>query len=425
MIVLLSQLLQSLRRPQQNESPVQALQKTRFGSVKFLQEHIKQNLSFYYPGGLDKAFGGFYHSYEDDGTVFDRESKHLVSSTRLIYIYSMAAMYYKSAEYLKAAQIALDFVRSAHFNPQTKGYYWTLRKNEPVDAANYCYGFAFLVLAYAAAHRAGIQGAKALLEETFQTMEEKFWDPQYSLYKDEASADWSSESAYRGQNCNMHACEAMIAAYESTQDEKYLERAFVIAYQITMKLSEQVGGMICEHYNTQWQCDLEFNHDNPKHLFKPYGHNTGHFTEWSKLLLILYGYNPQAWLFQRAQELFDHTLKTAWDKKRGGIYYTFKPKTFEILDKDKYHWVMAESIMAAALLFKYSKQAKYLDWFNKIADYSMQHLIDPLHPCWFRLLDENNRKYDNKKSPPGKVDYHTTGCCLDLLTRVYGITEMA
>lgn len=92
--------------------------------------------------------------------------------------------------------------------------------------------------------------------------------------------------------------------------------------------------------------------------------------------MILYGHKPEKWLIKRAQFLFDITLSIAWDKERGGIYYTFKPKTFEILDKDKYHWVMAESITAAALLYKFTSKEKYLEWFNKISEYAMKYLID-------------------------------------------------
>lgn len=61
-------------------------------------------------------------------------------------------------------------------------------------------------------------------------MEEHFWEPQHKVYKDEISEDWSVVSPYRGQNCNMHACEAMILAYEVTNDKKYLTRAMEVAY---------------------------------------------------------------------------------------------------------------------------------------------------------------------------------------------------
>ena len=45
------------------------------------------------------------------------------------------------------------------------------------------------------------------------------------------TADWTQESSYRGQNANMHACEALIAAFEATNEQKYLDRALAICQE--------------------------------------------------------------------------------------------------------------------------------------------------------------------------------------------------
>ena len=53
---------------------------------------------------------------------------------------------------------------------------------------------------------------------------------------------------HRGQNANMHACEAAIAAFEATQDEMFLQRALTIARRVTVELRSQTQGIIWEHY---------------------------------------------------------------------------------------------------------------------------------------------------------------------------------
>ena len=35
--------------------------------------------------------------------------------------------------------------------------------------------------------------------------------------------------------------------------------------------------------------------------------------------------------------------------------------------------------------------------------------------AWYRILDRDNRKYGDDKSPAGKTDYHTMGACHDVL----------
>ena len=78
---------------------------------------------------------------------------------------------------------------------------------------------------------------------------------------------------YRGQNANMHACEAALWAFEATGNQTpYLERAKTLADSVSRKLSgltipqkgnlyqddlfsPKVAGLIWEHYDKEWQID--------------------------------------------------------------------------------------------------------------------------------------------------------------------------
>ena len=106
-----------------------------------------------------------------------------------------------------------------------------------------------------------------------------------------------------------------------------------------------------------------------------------------------------------------------WDKKNQGLYYGFAPHG-AVCDSDKYFWVQAESIAAAALLAKRTKNNAYWDWYERIWSYSWKHMIDHNYGAWFRILDRNNDKYDNMKSPAGKTDYHTMGACYEVLNSI-------
>ena len=180
-------------------------------------------------------------------------------------------------------------------------------------------------------------------------MERHFWSEADGLYRDEISADWTIVSPYRGQNANMHSCEAMLAAYEATGDAKYLDRAERLARRVTIDLAGKADGLVWEHYDADWNVDWDYNRDDPKHLFRPWGYQPGHQTEWAKLLLILERHRPAEWLLPTARHLFDTAMHRAWDAELGGIFYGFAPD-HSICDGDKYFWVQAESFAAAALL---------------------------------------------------------------------------
>ncbi len=384
-----------------------------FRSRAFLEQHCRDIYHFYQPRAVDSR-GGFFHHYRDDGSVYDAETRHLVSSTRFVFNYAVWQEMFDDESLHQNVQHGFDYLQQAHLQPSTGGYAWLLNDEKILDATNHCYGLAFVMLACSWAHRAGLEGAAEALAQAFELMELYFWDTPAGLYKDEISADWKQTSPYRGQNANMHSCEALIAAFEATGEARYLQRAQLLASNMCQRQAALADGLIWEHYDTDWKIDWDYNRDDPKHLFRPWGFQPGHQTEWAKLLLILNQHAPEPWLVETAKSLFDRAMEAAWDEEHGGICYGFAPDG-SVCDSDKYFWVQAESFAAAARLASATGDEKYWQWYERIWAYSWDHMIDHEYGAWYRILTRDNNKYDNLKSPAGKVDYHTLGACFDVL----------
>ncbi|MCG7535453.1 AGE family epimerase/isomerase [Pseudoalteromonas sp. OOF1S-7] len=383
-----------------------------FRNDDFLLNHINRTMGFYHPCCVDSG-GGFFHYFLDDGTIYNHHDRHLVSSTRFVFNYAMAYLQTREPEYLELVHHGLDFLEQTHKQPNG-GYAWVISKNQVEDNTNHCYGLAFVLLANAVALKAGVDSAAETIESVWLLLEDKYYQSEYQLYLDEYNGDFSIADPYRGQNANMHMCEALLMCFEATQDNKFLERAHMLAFTMTVQQAELANGLVWEHYSDNWQIDWHYNLDNPKHLFRPWGFQPGHQTEWSKLLLILYRHKPQNWMIERARYLFDTALETAWDEEHGGIYYGFAPDN-SICDSDKYFWVQAESFAAAALLALTTGENRYWQWYDKIWQYCWDHMIDHEHGAWYRILDKRNQAYSNEKSPAGKTDYHTMGACYEVL----------
>lgn len=387
-----------------------------FRSSQFLREHVLHTMAFYEGRCLDPS-GGFFHFFKDDGTVYDRTTRHLVSSTRFVFNHAMAYRHFGRPEWLDATRHGLRFLREKHRDPRSGGYAWLLRwdgaRAEVLDATNHCYGLAFVLLAHAHALMAGIDEARGGLDETVALMEARFWEPAHGLYADEATADWQL-SPYRGQNANMHACEAMLAAFEATGDTRLLDRAETLARSITQRQAALAGGLVWEHYRADWSPDWGYNRDDKTNIFRPWGFQPGHLTEWAKLLLILERHRPADGLLPRARELFDAAMASAWDGKHGGLHYGFGPDG-SICDADKYFWVQAESLAAAALLALRTGESRYWREYDRLWAYSWRHFVDHEHGAWYRILGPDNRKLSDEKSPAGKTDYHTMGACYEVL----------
>ncbi|TQV85924.1 AGE family epimerase/isomerase [Aliikangiella coralliicola] len=383
-----------------------------YKSPDFLLEHIKKTMSFYDPVCVDPD-GGFFHHFRDDGSIYDKNTRHLVSSARFVYNYAMAAIEFDSSYYLKLVEHGLDYLNENHRNLPTGGYLWIVTEDDCLDDTNHAYGLAFVLLAHAVSLKAGISSSRQFIEQIWEHLETYFWEENYGLYKDELSITLKPISDYRGQNSNMHLCEAMLMCFEATGENKYLLRANTLAESM-LSLSEQSGGFIWEHFNQDWTINWNYNKDNPKHLFRPWGFQPGHQIEWAKLLLQLNRYIPSQKNIDVAISLFERSLDIAWDNDNSGVVYGFSPR-LTVCDSDKYFWVQAEAIATAALLAIETGEEKYWAWYQKIWEYVWEYFIDHEHGAWYRILDKTNKKYDDLKSPAGKTDYHTMGACYEVL----------
>mgnify|MGYP000047092398 CR=1 FL=1 len=388
-----------------------------FRSQEFLLEHVKTSLNFYQEHGVDPN-GGFYQTLNQKGEVFDTGLKQLVSSARMTFNYTLAKRFFKDDQYDVLIQHGIDFVEKAHFDKENEAYHWILDGEKVLDTDNYAYGFAFIILMYSGAYEAGFESAKAGIEKTFATMEKHLWQEEFGLYADQSSGDWSRVNSYRGQNANMHACEAMIAAFEATNDEKYLDRAVLIAENICLRNTKYTDGYIWEHYDSDWQVDWDYNKDDPRNLYKPWGYQPGHFIEWTKLLLLIRRHRNLDWLLPQAKMLFDVSVEKAWDKEEGGFFYGFGPDD-SICDDEKYFWVHAEAFAGAALLADALDDESYWQIYDQIWEYSWGKFCESSHGPWLRLLDRSGKNINEMIASPGaKIEYHPIAAACEVLRTI-------
>lgn len=385
-----------------------------FFSRRFLVKHVRDILAFY-EGRVRDPSGGFFQSFSVDGSVFNPSFKQIVSSARMVINFCLAGKLLNRSEILDLGRHGLEFLEKAHWRPQAEAYAFTLRDNEPEDMTQQAYGYAFVLAAHAAALKTGVSTDRAPLDKVYDLLERKFWLGGKGAYADTISAE-GELSSYRGQNSNMHMAEAMIAAFEATRDQKFLDRAELLCETFTQRLASLANGFIWEHYTSDFEVDWEYNKDDPKNLYRPWGFQPGHQIEWTKNLLNVYRYSPKAWMLQRAKELFDRSFAICWDHEHGGLVYGFGPDE-QWCDDDKYFWVQGESIAAAALLHQATADRKYVENYNDIWRYAWDNFIDHELGGWYGLkLTRNNMKFNMEKAfAGGKCDYHTLVSCIEAL----------
>lgn len=385
-----------------------------FESALVLGAHVDKTLGFYETYAFD-ARGGFFHYFLDDGTVYNRTHRHLVSATRLVINWSNAHSTTGRAKLRDWARHALEHLEAFRITKgPSKGLYaWTLEQGRIEDATAMAYGQAFVLLARSHAHRIGLCTGQDVAD-AFDAMEHAFYEPQHQAYADEITPS-GELIGYRGQNANMHMCEACLAAFEVTGQTRFMDRATSLIERIVFGLAANSSYLVWEHYLPDWSINWDYNRHNPGNIFKPWGFQTGHQTEWAKLLLIAYGHRPDPRYVERAAFLQRAAYQHGWDSVNGGLIYGFAPD-FTACDTDKYFWVQAESFASAWRLWRLTGEETFRRQYHETWAWSWRHMVDHHYGAWFRILSAEGGKIENTKSPAGKVDYHTMGACWDVLS---------
>jgi mannose/cellobiose epimerase-like protein (N-acyl-D-glucosamine 2-epimerase family) len=368
------------------------------------RQQVRSVLQFYYPRIVEDVHGGYAAQLDErEGHVYDSETRHLVATCRATYNFSVGATLEAPGWCRSAAAHGLDFLLSAHRDRERGGFDWLLEGRETVDDTRYGYGHAFALLALAAAAEAGLDRAEAALSATADVIDRHFWEDERGLCRTEISADWSEVSAYRGQNSNMHTCEAMLAAHEATGEARYLDRAERVAETLVRDVAGRNDGLVWEHYTPDWERDEDYNRDQPEHQFRPWGLQPGHQVEWTKLLLLLHEHRPADWLVARARALFDWAVSTGWDDEHGGFFYTVDLEGEPVV-ADKYGWTIAEGIGAAALLGTEVDES-YLGWYDRLWDYARSNLVNPKYGNWYERVARDG-EYRESRGTAVEPGYH-------------------
>lgn len=365
-------------------------------------------LDFFLPAAIDPT-GGF-HSLESRGQPRDTPVRDLVQTARMVHCGALAHLMGRPAAGGAAAH-GLELLRGGLRDVQHGGWYWTWSEGIPLDTSKQAYGHAFVLLAASSALQAGFP-VKDLLDEVTQVLEQRFWLSDDGLYAEECQPDWAPISSYRGGNSNMHLVEALLAAYDATTDQLYLNRAESVADRLISQLTRANQWRFAEHYTENWVIDAEYNRDDPRNTYRPYGSVIGHSPEWARLLLGLRAARGQdRWYVDAAKSLFEVSVPHAWAANTGLVYTVdFAGK---ILDDDHYQWPVSEAIGAAHALRAVTGDSAYEIWYRALWRFADEHLIDRQHGGWHYVLGSGNQPKEIPGAAEGKPDlYHALQSCL-------------
>lgn len=335
--------------------------------------------------------GGGFGPLDINGQLVDEQADTLITA-RMTHCYALAHL-----QGVPGAATLVDHGLTA-LNEQLQdsqyGGWFSQQPRADLNDDKPCYIQVFVALAAASATAADLPGARALLDQALQVLEQYFWSAAEQAYVDTWSRDWQQLADYRGANANMHAVELCLSLADVLDDNGWRRRALAIAEHLINQNARANGWHVIEHFDGQWRYLPDYNKEAPADGFKPYGVTPGHGCEWARLLLHLEaglqdaGDAAPAWLAEAAANLFAIAMRDAWQADgQPGMVYTLDWQGQPVSGRRR-HWVHAEAVAAAAALVKRTGQAYYEDYYRQIWDFIRDAYIDAERGSWFQELDD-------------------------------------
>ena len=378
---------------------------------EFLQAARDELLAFGHQ--FPSPTGGAYW-LGDDGTPWKDRNRETWITSRMIHVYSLGTLLgHPGSEELVDA--GLKGLLGELHDKEHDGWYASVTADGQPVGPKQCYAHAFVILASTSALLAGRPGAQELLDHAKEVYDRYFWRENEGLSADTWNTEFTELDTYRGVNANMHTVEAFLAVADATNDETYRARAGRIVDHV-VAWAKANDWRIPEHFDSDWNADLECNKDKPNDPFKPYGATPGHGIEWARLItqwtLSTYGKKADGTLpaeavpyIEAAEALFTRAVQDGWNADGApGIVYT-TDWTGKPVVHDRMHWTLAEGINTAAVLHQVTGKGVYADYYSSFLQYLDEIVMDHVNGSWFHQLDQNNQVLGTVW--PGKSDlYH-------------------
>jgi sulfoquinovose isomerase len=374
----------------------------------WLNREATKLFDYFQPRSINPR-GGFF-DFHPDGTPInpDNAVRTIHSTARMVHCMAIGHLLGRPG-CADLVDHGMAYLWNVHRDEKRGGYFWQTDNDGPLDGIKQGYGHAFVMLAASSAMLIGHPVAEAMLADVSETINERFWEEEHGAIAEEFNADWSPIPGYRGQNSNMHLTEALMAAYEATDDSEYLRKAERIADLIINRKARETGFRVGEHFDENWNLIKDYRGNE---MFRPSGTTPGHWLEWARLILQLYalGENRQSWMPGAAEMLFAQAMSLGWDNNNGAFFYTLDWNDVPA-KRSKLWWPMAEGAAAAAFLIHHAPSDMHEQSYRLIWNVIANNFLDHAHGGWHEELTEDLKPAHELF--PGKCDiYHALQACL-------------
>lgn len=352
---------------------------------QWVRDELRSSVNFWLEYGMDYINGGVYTCLDREGKIFSTD-KSVWMQGRCAWVFSyLCTAYGKTDEWLEAARRCLNFLEEHCVNHE-KGdrlYFTVTGDGQPLRQRRYCHSENFYIMANAEYYAntgeiVRIERARRAYEMVWQLNNGLIEDPVGLPPKVEPqtrqSRAFGDPMIYLNVTAVMRRC-------DPENSKLYDARA-----------RECVRQILDYHFHPELGCTLEtvgLNGELQTDTVAGRVVNPGHDIEGSWFLAQQARLTGDKELYRDAVRIFDYAVEAGWDPEYGGLLYFIDclgcpPESYE--HDMKLWWPHCETLIASLMFYRDTGEERFLDWFEKTADYVKQHFADPEYGEWFGYL---------------------------------------
>lgn len=351
---------------------------------------------FWLRHSLDHQCGGYLHCLDRDGSVFNTD-KGMWVQCRETWLFSKLYNTLESRkEWLDAARHGFDFIMKYGFDTDGRMFYAVTRDGRPLRKHPYLYTETFGVIA--CAEYAKATGDKKALEQA-----KDLYRLVIDLYRKPGSLP--SEVLPQTRVAKSHGMPMVLL--NTTTELQQLD-----SDPLYKEVVDDALDQIMNHFlKRDKHALLETVDATGREFDSPEGRclNPGHAIETAWFIMQEGHERDDSSLIKTALDILNWSLDWGWDKEYGGIlsYVDIEGRPPEQLEWDmKLWWPHTEALYALLLAHHLSGEAKYLDWYEKVYQWSFSHFPDPEHGEWFGYLHRDGSVSLSLKGSMWKGPFH-------------------
>ena len=375
----------------------------------WVREELDRCVNFWLKNGMDKVNGGVYTCLDRTGRVYSTD-KSVWMQGRCGWIFSyLCHLYGVKQEWLDASKSCLDFMEKYCINHDAGGrmYFTVTADGKPLRQRRYFYSESFYAAANAEYY--GITGDKVCLERARRAYN-TYWDLYHGGVDPVGMPPKTipETRAGRGFGNPMIILNVIGILLRVDPDNKaeYEARAQQCVDEIFTYFVKPELKCVLENVGPNGEARLDVTEGRIV--------NPGHDIEGVWFILEHAKRTGDTSLIPKAAQIFDWAIEAGWDKEYGGLLYFIDclgnpPEAYE--HDMKLWWPHNEILIASMMLYRDTKDEKYLQWFDKTLEYCKEVFSDPAYGEWYGYLRRDGKPtMPSTKGSTFKGPFHLPRC---------------